>query len=905
MNGKNTLSEILKRSMVIMLAFCFCRFTQAESLPIQISKAAVPVKIFDFEREQDLDFDRHPDNWTKRKGPGFHDYVTTEIVYDTAHQGRSSLCCTVDGSPMAIYSAPFRVDAEHSYVFEGYVKTKGLKYDAAVITVSYLDERRHRIMRFVSDAITGTKDWVHIQLPIMDPPDSVYQAVIGCHLIHSDRGDVSGKVWFDSFSVGRLPRLNLQSNFASSFKQARADVEVIAIASGLDTKYRYELEITIQDVREKTLASQKFFLKSSSVHPISFKNMAITAEANEPVVWKRPPFPTGFYYVYASLFRDGDEILKRKTTFAVMELIDEVTSKGQFGWSIHQNELEIASQDFLDIASQSGIHFLKLPLWNSAFSPNAGQKGRLLANLSERHIEPIGVLDKPPVDQKLYDKNNWAGVLDIFSLPPKYWVDKIHAVLALYSSPIRRWQLGSDEDTSFLGHPQLNSKLGMIRKEFDRIGRETVLGVQWNPEIPVPNTTEYGRSFMTFSSDMNSDLNKLVNSLESAKRIGFDAFVSLKMENDSEGQSKEDYHQRSIKLIKRLVDLRRLNVNKIVFQDVINEHKGLLRENGSPTELYLPWRTTALALADSDYVGSITMPQGSTNHIFTKDGKAIFVLWNELNVTEKIYLGDRVSMLNYWGERSTPAHDNVTGQQMIPVGPAPVFLQDCSLELVRWRQSTELAIGKVASSANEHEDSLRFYNSFKRMISGKVALHASDWTLTVPNPNFQLGPEEHMDIPFYVQLPSIARLGDQQFAIEFDVSTAEISHPFRVYLDYQVGVGDLSMQILLTETPEGHWLLEQRIENRTDPPETMNFRCEVFVRGRRRQVRSIDGLFSGQEIKRNFLITDPSELREQEIWIRAQQTNGRRVLNEVIDSSKIDDLIEQSRLLKLEEALSE
>lgn len=77
-------------------------------------------------------------------------------------------------------------------------------------------------------------------------------------------------------------------------------------------------------------------------------------------------------------------------------------------------------------------------------------------------------------------------------------------------------------------------------------------------------------------------------------------------------------------------------------------------EDGGPTELLLPWRTTALALAGTEYLGSLQLPGGSTNHIFARGDEVVMVVWNTEPVEEVVYLGQDIEQSDVWGRRVAP-----------------------------------------------------------------------------------------------------------------------------------------------------------------------------------------------------------------------------------------------------------
>ncbi len=175
--------------------------------------AATDVLKFTFDESEDLENDLQPDDWTRRHGPGFPFYVDAEIVADHGHRDADeevddhSLHVDVNGGRFAIYS-PFQnkeghIDPAFNYVFSGYVRTERLINDAAVLSISFLNARRQRLQRFVTQPVSGThRDWVRVQIGPVEPhPDAMF-VVIGCHVVHGEQQDISGHVWFDDLWIG-------------------------------------------------------------------------------------------------------------------------------------------------------------------------------------------------------------------------------------------------------------------------------------------------------------------------------------------------------------------------------------------------------------------------------------------------------------------------------------------------------------------------------------------------------------------------------------------------------------------------------------------------------------------------------------------------------------------------------
>ena len=87
----------------------------------------------------------------------------------------------------------------------------------------------------------------------------------------------------------------------------------------------------------------------------------------------------------------------------------------------------------------------------------------------------------------------------------------------------------------------------------------------------------------------------------------------------------------------------------IFLSDPLDPGRGLVDRNGSPGELFLPWRTTALLLGGVPYLGDLDLPQGNQLHCFGGQGKYVGVLAGPKPGPETVYLGAELRMQDLWG----------------------------------------------------------------------------------------------------------------------------------------------------------------------------------------------------------------------------------------------------------------
>ncbi len=169
--------------------------------------------------------------------------------------------------------------------------------------------------------------------------------------------------------------------------------------------------------------------------------------------------------------------------------------------------------------------------------------------------------------------------------------------------------------------------------------------------------------------------------------------------------------------MQRLLAAKIAGAEAIFIEHPFDPASGMLFEDGSPTELLLPWRTTALALSGTEYLGSLELPAGSTNHIFARGDDVVMVVWNRQPVEEIIYLGPEIQQTDVWGRR-VPRPDE-EHSQTISVGPLPTFISGLSRPVVAWSTHLKFASEQVPSVCGvPFSNSLTLRNFFPQGVSG-------------------------------------------------------------------------------------------------------------------------------------------------------------------------------------------
>src|SRR5262245_26942112 len=144
---------------------------------------AVEVHRFSFEADEDKNYDRQPDGWTRRRGPGFPQYVRAMIDPAIGAHGTQSLLVELNGAQFACYSPLVGIDDQHSYVLRAKIRSSGLTSDAALVSISLLDPMRKRVERLVSRPVTGRHEkWATVEIGPFRPGHDARFLVVGCHV---------------------------------------------------------------------------------------------------------------------------------------------------------------------------------------------------------------------------------------------------------------------------------------------------------------------------------------------------------------------------------------------------------------------------------------------------------------------------------------------------------------------------------------------------------------------------------------------------------------------------------------------------------------------------------------------------------------------------------------------------
>lgn len=851
----------------------------------------------DFEEDADRNYDLWPDQWTRRTGPGYPRYVDIEITDEDAAHNKRSLNMRLDGGAATAYSPPIAVRDIFSYVLEGRIKTEGLEFDKAYISLTFFNDKQEPVETYYSEKFRETGGWVKVRIgPIAPVNTNLQLAVIGLHI--GPQGDVdedlTGNVWFDDLWFARLPKMTLETADGGSVYFNDQPIKVKCNVSGIlerDPSMVFELV----DVGQQSLARQESKLDGKVVarktEKISelFGKKAYQDENWDvgyagDIEWKPPISQNGFYEIRATMVGSSGLMHRRVMTVAVVSR-DSYAEKGEFGWSLPDGENPLDFQRMFDLLTTAGVNWVKFPVWyNDNDLERANNLARFAERLNKHNINVVAVIDKPPADiRNLFGEQETMLVANVFA-EPLLWRPYIEPILTRLSLTVHYWQLGADDDVSFVGYTNLQEKLKQIRQELRTSGQDIQLGIPWRWMAETPAGGNHPYDFLAYSilpptGDMDQLLPLTKDELgiyldkSQGKTTRFATIYPLP-------RSRYTTEERARDLVEKMVAAKIHEVDAAFVPKPFDREYGVMNEDGSPSELLLPWRTTTRLISGTQYRGSIQLPEGSHNHVFSRGDRTVMLIWNSRSIDETLYLGDDVRIIDLWGRERVP--EQFGNQQVIPVGPFPQFLVGLNDSVARMRLAFQFEPAELESDFGRTQRiDATVRNTFPTAISGTAHLIAPDvWNVNPGILRFKLTRGGELKSPYKVLLRADADSGMQPVRIDFQIS-GDQEYEFSVYREIQVGSGMMQVESTATFDKEtGELVIEATIHNLEE--ELISFDALLYATGRRQMRQRVMNFGLGRT-SIVYRIPDAKDLDGSTILLRLREIGGTRVFNHRVE----------------------
>lgn len=841
-----------------------------------------------FGESWDENFDEWPDGWTRQTGSGFPHYVGIKISEEPSPVGNRCLRINLDGGGAAAYSPLIDVSWLYGYLLVAQMKTENLVHDRAFVSVTLLDWKRRQLATYSTEGINHTDGWTSVRLGPLEPGDKdVTYAIIGVHVEPGEREDLKGAAVFDDIRLVRLPRVLLSTERGSNVFLDPSQIEIACHASGFVEKQpRVAFRLEDVDGRELAQAEQSLTVRRATIGATRQTDESSDASNVQlgTALWKpRVPGP-GFYRVSAELTGTATPSSGRLALVVIEP--NEPSSGGEFGWSIPRGDRAAPLGELEALVAHAGVGWLKYPIWygQEASEDELSSLIRFSERLSSRSITLVGLLDAPPPELRdRFTGSGRFGAAEIFAGEFSAWWPSFEAMLARLSNRVSWWQIGREGDTSFVGCAALNEKLGRIESAMDRLVQNVQLGTAWSMTAPPPRDADGNpcSQFLAVLSKAESSPEEMADYLarSRARQSGPDAIDTVEplrwVTIEPLSRERAPVDRRAADLAHRMLAAKIAGADVIFASDPFDPDHGLLNVDGTPSELFLPWRTSALALGGGRHLGRVELPGGSTNEVFARETDAVMVVWNERPCTEMVYVGDGASQVDLWGRRTALSRDG--HRQVISVGPAPTFVVEMNESIAQWRRASQWSTAVIPSvPGRPHPCSLCVTNTFPVAAGVRATLVLPDgWRAEPRQSVYTLSPKASHTQEFTIALPYDVNNGDYLVHVEFEVH-ADQPYRFSVHQRLEVGVEGVKVEYSTAVNAQGQLAVSQRLLNTSDT--AVSFRCQLIAPGRPRQEVVVANLPPGSQ-EHTYLLDDGAALIGKTLWIRAEELGGDRKLN--------------------------
>lgn len=568
---------------------------------------------------------------------------------------------------------------------------------------------------------------------------------------------------------------------------------------------------------------------------------------------------------------EGDVTFERRVRFASLPRIEAVRD-GSFGWSFDAVRQPLPPRALAQLAPDLGVQWIRLPVWYDYEDQIAeNEMADFLERLSEQGVQFIGTLDRPPA-------RFCAGFATDEKIPiaraisdPALWQPALSPILPRMALKIQRWQLGSEDDLSLIGFPDRQRAIAEVRSELVRYNRQVQIGVAWNWIYELAPDVANELQFISFRADPPLAAHELDEYLAGNAGQTFGTVVQIRpLEAD---QYSDEARARD--LLERMIQTRRYETLAALLPEPFSSTRGIFTESGEPTPMLLPWRTAASQLGAAKRIGELSLRAEAVNHVFLRENDALLIVWSDEPTQETLYLGDRPSAVDLWGN-PVPL-EAVGDEHIVPIGPVPIFVSGLHPQIAAWRASFRLLQRDLESVPNKPQKlPWQGVNPFAQGASGTLRVDAPElFSGAAISPTFRLSPGEASQGDLTFSLGPQANGGMQTIRLDFDVS-ADRPYKFSTYEKVYVGLKDVRIDIRSGIDATGALAVEQEFVNLGQTPVSFDFYLYAPDRKRKRlQLREAGpGTY-----KLEYIFPDGEDLIGKELWLRAEATDGLRVLN--------------------------
>jgi hypothetical protein len=853
-----------------------------------------------FGLEEDANFDGFPDGWKRKTGREYPLFQrVTQVPYsepwaalvrqlDRDFQGYLQLFhrwsgnsaqpapsltdrvdrflrIEVNGGGTMLESQKFPVSEGFSYHLSAKQMCEDLKRSQAWIEIVFHDRHGNAVVTRESTRIGGSSPWSYVAIGPLPTPMKATMVSVRLRVEPNGRADVRGVVGFDQVHLRRLPQLTIETDDPTGVYGFSSHPKIICKLSGLSQEGA-RVRLVARDQDQVVQLEQELDTVLGSLGGDGF--------LSGHVQWQ-PQFPRpGWYLISAQLV--GTDVASMAGERAIVILSDlPKSTAGSFGISFAEGLSTIPVQRLPSWLHDLRMGWVKIGCWlPPGDRESSDQMAWLMERLNDRGINTVGVLAIPPEEVKdKFGDTSQSNALQLFR-DRAVWQPLLESQMSRLSLRVNWWQLGLDQDTSFAEASQPSETLDQIREGLQGFGQPVSLVVGWPLLEPLrPDTKAGAWNAVHYSHPLALAADEVphytTQRQQSLRQSWFECDPLPKGEYSLEARVRD--------LVERMVAFRSNDAAQAVFASrVYDPACGLLRADGTPTEMFLPFRTTASLVGNLQNIGSIQLPQGSENRVLADENRAIMVVWNDRGTEESAYLGEHITQFDVWGNE-LPMRKRPDGRHEFTVGPWPTFLVGIDPLAAMWRMGIEVLPERLDSLSGRYQMiELVVRNPSNVSANGQVhIIGPSTWRIEPRQANFQVEPSGVAKIPLQVIFAPNATTGNGRIQMDFSID-AQRSVRFHLWRDLEVGPADLSIDVTASVDARNQLVVRQEIVNTGPAP--YRLKCLLYAHNRPYETMRLE-IPAGQRLLRNYILQNGNELIGTDLLLSIIEQKTDRTMN--------------------------
>ncbi len=811
------------------------------------------------------------------------------------------LCLQIkmNGAAAEVFSPIVALDDRFNYSLEALVECLQLDGHEVYVELILLDRNLKQVSKLTTDSLSGSVPWTQLTAGNMNNRTAGFQfGQVHVSVVPKNYSHLSGLVHVDNIHIKRIPRLELSVDTKHNIVPAGQEFTLTCSAIGINEKYQkpsvhmqildplgiiFQEEIiplerqdqpVVPPERRTPAGNKGSHLVSTDYSKQSMPLVTFDGLAK----WKTQLAIPGYYRVRVFLGDNATEESGRELPLVVIDgLLTETISP--FGWSLPSGMSSEKVRALPQLVRTYGAGRVKIPIWLDAKqdADKIDQLAWLIERLQAQKTICVGIIDQPPATQRsLFDDGNDLLPISSIFQNAKTWEPLIEPILTRMSMKLNWFQLGSDDAQNFTANPQLNKAIADIKLKMQPYSQELQIAIAWSWLNGLPKNEKLAWDALQLSLQPQLTADELESYAASQVHSGSIGWFNLNFLP----ADKYSLLDRVRDLVERMTIMKKMGVSAAFIGSPLDPNIGLFNSEFEPQPMSVPWRTLVRHIGSANYLGTIELSQGSTNHLFENGNEGVMLVWSELPKTEQLYLGENVSIIDMWG-RNIPieSKQSARGQdeQSFEVGPWPILVRGVDLRIAKFRMLFNLKSSNLLSAAGRGQElPLELTNTFGQAVRGKMKLVAptllQNGLATMP---IVLSNNQSIDAKLPLQVRSDASAGKHDLRFEFELTTDKV-YTFSTYRSLTLGFEDIEMIWQADKESEGLLVLRVEITNRGSVETTFN--CKFFPPPYAYQHFQIDKIPIGT-IHREFIVAIPTIDENAEYWIRCEEVETRRLLN--------------------------